>query len=156
MEEKKSINSNVTLHTSEIPTTTQVAACPVTNTVMKSLFGRKKKDEIPNVEEVEDPDASKESLQDIAENPVTEAREELFRGMETEVRNIWGNVEMTNLDQVVQDNGLFEGMETLQRRGSNNNMNIGLLGDGDRMKMQPRDEEEDDYDEDDDDDDDEV
>ena len=153
MEEKKSINSNVTLHTSEIPTTTQVAACPVTNTVMKSLFGRKKKDEIPNVEEVEDPDVSKESLQDIAENPVTEAGEELFRGMETEVRNIG---EMTILDQVFQDNGLFEGMETLQSRGSNNNMNIGLLGDGDRMKMQPRDEEEDDYDEDDEDDDDEV
>ena len=56
---------------------------------MKSLFGRKKKDEIP---EVEDPDISpsKESLQDIAENPVTEAREELFKGMETEVRNIAG------------------------------------------------------------------
>ena len=56
---------------------------------MKSLFGRKKKDEIP---EVENPDISpsKESLQDIAENPVTEAREELFKGMETEVRKSRG------------------------------------------------------------------
>ena len=49
---------------------------------MKSLFGRKKKDEIPDVE---DPDV-KESLHDIAENSETEVREELFRGMETEVK----------------------------------------------------------------------
>ena len=47
-----------------------------------------------------------------------------------------------------QDNGLFEGMETLQ--SNNNIMNLSLLGDGD--KMQPRDEEQD-YDEEDDDDD---
>ena len=49
---------------------------------MKSLFGRKKKDEIPDVE---DPEV-KESLHDIAENSETEVREELFRGMETEVK----------------------------------------------------------------------
>ena len=51
---------------------------------MKSLFGRKKKDEIPDVE---DPEV-KESLHDIAENSETEVREELFRGMETEVKGI--------------------------------------------------------------------
>lgn len=104
---------------------------------MKSLFGRKKKDEIPDVEDPE-VSPSKESLHDIAENSETEVREELFRGMETE------------------DNGLFEGMDTLQSSSNNNNMSIGLLGDGDKLRMQPRDEEEDDYDEDDDDDDEDV
>ena len=51
---------------------------------MRSLFARKKKDEIPDVE---NPAAtsSKESLNDITENPRSEAREELFEGMETEV-----------------------------------------------------------------------
>ena len=52
---------------------------------MKSLFGRKKKDEIPDVEDPE-VSPSKESLHDIAENSETEVREELFRGMETEVK----------------------------------------------------------------------
>ena len=54
---------------------------------MKSLFGRKKKDEIPDVEDPE-VSPSKESLHDIAENSETEVREELFRGMETEVKGI--------------------------------------------------------------------
>ena len=55
---------------------------------MKSLFARKKKEGIP---EVEDPEVStiKDSLHDIAENPVSEAKEGLFRGMETEVRGHW-------------------------------------------------------------------
>ena len=53
---------------------------------MKSLFGRKKKEEIPDVEDPE-VSPSKESLHDIAENPESEAQDELFRGMETEV---WG------------------------------------------------------------------
>ena len=53
---------------------------------MKSLFGRKKKEEIPDVEDPE-VSPSKESLHDIAENPESEGQDELFRGMETEV---WG------------------------------------------------------------------
>ena len=55
--------------------------------VMKSLFGRKMKEEVPDVKDPE-VSPSKESLHDIAENPESEGQDELFRGMETEV---WGH-----------------------------------------------------------------
>ena len=88
---------------------------------MRSLFGRKKKDESA-VADVEEPESVKHDLNDINENVIDE-EENMFDGVESE------------------DNGLFEGMETL---GNNN-----------ALKIRTEDIDDEEYDEEDDDDDDE-